>query len=573
MRAFITEYQNLTTSDSKAAELSRAFQTAAYIKLNIRDLKVIESRHAIRRNRVIIVFKDKGLFQGRIGSKKFIEAQKQLVDTFIPNQAHKDGRSESDYIGICFDGMHLAYVSKELNGSIRVSDIQSFNEHSTKSLLLFLDQDNPIELTPQNVVNDFGPDSQIAHKLLGALWKDLDSLLTAKVRRVTMLYEEWISLFEQGTSLGAIGKLHLSAYLTSIGLPSDANLTRVLFVLHTYHALFFKLLAAEVVFVNNLVPQARASYCMSAAAMNDETLKESLDEDIENSYLFQQMGIFNFVEGSFFRWYLVNPSAELMSAIRVLLQQLNLYRLNELQLTHTRDVVKRVYQQLVPIALRHNIGEYFTPEWLVEFTMNRAGYQGPKILDQKYLDPCCGSGNFLIHAIYRYKEQAHAAGWDKKKTLQGIIDHIFGFDLNPVAVLTARVNYLIAIADLITTGSQFEIPIYQADAIYAPTVSDSANDVNVIRTYNISTRIQVVDFKLPEALIVKKGLFARVIQIMELCIKENYTESFFLARLNAVREYHPELDLETWKPFLLDMFIRLKSYRSRIEIVYVPHCT
>lgn len=65
------------------------------------------------------------------------------------------------------------------------------------------------------------------------------------------------------------------------------------------------------------------------------------------------------------------------------MQRLSLYRLSRLQLGRTRDIVKRVYQQLVPSALRHNIGEFFTPEWLVEFTLDRVAYRGRTVLRRK----------------------------------------------------------------------------------------------------------------------------------------------------------------------------------------------
>src|SRR5712691_1095086 len=101
------------------------------------------------------------------------------------------------------------------------------------------------------------------------------------------------------------------------------------------------------------------------------------------------------------------------------MQRLSLYKLSGLELARTRDIVKRIYQQLLPAVLRHNIGEFFTPEWLVEFTLDRVGYNGKDILQSKFLDPCCGSGNFIIHAIEGYKEQARAEHWSDERILKG----------------------------------------------------------------------------------------------------------------------------------------------------------
>lgn len=440
---------------------------------------------------------------------------------------------------------------------------QRVHEHSAAALVLALDQDNRIELTPQNVVDDFGPDSEIARLLLGALWHHLDSSLNEHVNRIEMLFSEWKDLFEQSTNLGAIGQARLDIYLTSIGLPAGADLTRVLFVLHTYHALYFKLLAAEVVLTNTLIPGSQSDYCFGTAALDDRRLVESLERDIEDSNLFRQVNILNFVEGSFFAWYLVNAPAELIHAFRSLMHRLSLYRLSDLQLTRTRDVVKRIYQQLVPAALRHNIGEYFTPEWLVEFTLDRAGYNGAEILNKKYLDPCCGSGNFLIHAISRYKIQAQAAGWNNTEILQGISDHIFGFDLNPLAVITARVNYLMAISDLIATHSEIEIPIYQADAIYAPAVSSIHETIDPVRVYRIGARKTGIDLTLPEALIQKNRLLGRVLEIMEQSIHHSDTDDIFIAMLNGEPAFAVEPDRNTWKPLLLDMFRQVSELEKQ----------
>ena len=372
-----------------------------------------------------------------------------------------------------------------------------------------------------------------------------------------MVYIEWNDLFEQSTSLGKLGRTKLDKYCQSIGLPAGADLTRVLFVLHTYHALVFKILGAELVLANAFVPGIRSDYCFGTSALNDAGLIASLEYDIEESELFRQINILNFVEGTFFSWYLLSPTRLLVESIRHLMQRISLYRLTSLQLSQTRDIVKRLYQQLVPPALRHNIGEYFTPEWLVEFTLDRSGYCGADILSKKLLDPCCGSGNFLIHAIERYKRQAQLTGWDEAKTLQGIIEHIFGFDLNPLAVLTARVNYLIAISELLATHSDVEIPVYQADAVYAPAINTSAPATT--RTYQIGTRVQAIDLELPESLIQSRRLFGRILEILERTIRHGDSALAFMTKVKAEPNYAAQSGAMIWEPYLIDMFHKVEA--------------
>jgi SAM-dependent methyltransferase len=556
---FAVEYLDLTRTASNEEELRASFNAAAVRVLDIRDLKLERNRQDLRRNRVILEFKGKGSFHGSKASSKFQEALSKLTTDYIPNQARLDDRHVSDYIGVCFDGCHLAFVFIEANRRIRSTELCTFDDRSAGALVLALERDCRPELTPQNVIDDFGPNSNVASLLLNALWTQLNLSLESHVNRVEMLYSEWNDLFEQSTSLGRIGKTRLDTYLGLIGFPTNADLTRVLFVLHTYHALFFKLLAAETVLVNTIIPGTRDSYCFGAAALDNDDLLNSLERDVEDSELFRQVNVLNFVEGSFFSWYLVKPTKELIDAIRNMMWRISIYRLNDIRLERTRDIVKRIYQQLVPTPLRHNIGEFFTPEWLVDFTLDRVRYEGSCILDKKILDPCCGSGNFLIHAIHRYKKQARSFGWDDAKILQNIIDHIFGFDLNPLAVLTARVNYLIAISDLISTHSEVEIPIYQADAIYAPTIINSGSALPTLRDYRIGTRKKEIELKLPESLIQQNRLFARVLEIMERTIRQKDSLGFFMSAVESEPNYITQKDRAYWVPWLRDMFTKVES--------------
>lgn len=110
-------------------------------------------------------------------------------------------------------------------------------------------------------------------------------------------------------------------------------------------------------------------------------------------------------------------------------------------------MLKRLYQYLVPKRIRHDLGEYYTPDWLAELVISEIGYDGN--LNKRFLDPACGSGTFLVLAIKRARQYALDHFVDETETLEGILKNIVGFDLNPLAVLSARTNYLIALGKLI----------------------------------------------------------------------------------------------------------------------------
>lgn len=55
-----------------------------------------------------------------------------------------------------------------------------------------------------------------------------------------------------------------------------------------------------------------------------------------------------------------------------------------------------------------------------------------------------------------------------EEQLNSVLDRVKGIDLNPVAVLTARVNYFINISHLLADKTELEIPIYLGDSSYVP---------------------------------------------------------------------------------------------------------
>jgi hypothetical protein len=64
------------------------------------------------------------------------------------------------------------------------------------------------------------------------------------------------------------------------------------------------------------------------------------------------------------------------------------------------DLLATIYQELLPPPLRHLLGEYYTPSWLVEYCISHAERHQQKIKDGlTILDPAAGSGGFLAHYI------------------------------------------------------------------------------------------------------------------------------------------------------------------------------
>jgi hypothetical protein len=159
-----------------------------------------------------------------------------------------------------------------------------------------------------------------------------------------------------------------------------------------------------------------------------------------------------------------------------------------------RDLFQPLYEALLPKQARHALGEYYTPVWLAEHVLDELGYDGdPR---RRLLDPACGSGVFLLAALHRVRawHARHGAkhSMGEVELVPLVQANIVGCDLNPLAVLTARVNYRLAIEGILDAQSVSEggrdapslalwvsasdssltlratSPIHQCDSILAP---------------------------------------------------------------------------------------------------------
>lgn len=236
---------------------------------------------------------------------------------------------------------------------------------------------------------------------------------------------------------------------------------------------------------------------LAAVANHDtEKLRGYLIE-MERGGLFTQLGIRNFLEGDFFGWYLEVWDDPLDAALRRLIGDLANYSLVTLDVDpeETRDLLKHLYQNLVPKKLRHALGEYYTPDWLAERLLNQLGYAGDPA--KRILDPSCGSGTFLVLAIKRIRQYADERMLQPAQVLEQVLSNVVGFDLNPLAVISARTNYLLALGELLQhRKDEITIPVYLADSVLTPSQGS-----DLYTQHGFSFQTAVGRFTVPRSLV------------------------------------------------------------------------
>jgi type I restriction-modification system DNA methylase subunit len=200
----------------------------------------------------------------------------------------------------------------------------------------------------------------------------------------------------------------------------------------------------------------------------------------------------------------------------------------------SRDLLKKLYQELMPRTVRHDLGEFYTPDWLAEHVLNEIGYDGNP--EKRLLDPSCGSGTFLVMAINRvkewYDENRENCPYNEVGLAELILKNIIGFDLNPLAVMAARTNYLIAIReaipDLTKRLPHIQLPIYLCDSVVVPQLGEKAFEKNACIVPTIAT-----DFPIQKDIVGDQALIDKYTEILEDCIWNNYTAPEFFERLRT----------------------------------------
>ncbi|MCK4398603.1 MAG: N-6 DNA methylase, partial [Methanophagales archaeon] len=251
-------------------------------------------------------------------------------------------------------------------------------------------------------------------------------------------------------------------------------------------------------------------------------LKDELLE-LEEGGIIAKIGIRNFLEADYFAWYLDEWSEEVVKGVIEIVKKLGDYdpATVELDPDRVKDLFKQLYQNLVPKKVRHDLGEYFTPDWLAELVLKEVEYDGD--LDKRVLDPACGSGTFLVQAIKEAKNYAEEHFvTDKSELLRKIVGDVVGIDLNPLAVLASRANYVIALGDLIRyiPKGGVEIPVYLADSILVSRKMKFTGEWEVYLTTSEGV------FSVPHE-VIDKNLLSNVLGVIETCVKGDYSEEEF----------------------------------------------
>jgi len=248
-----------------------------------------------------------------------------------------------------------------------------------------------------------------------------------------------------------------------------------------------------------------------------ERLREELSEPIVgNSEVFKQIIKFSYsgAQKIYYHFYEKdNPldwyesgNGELDNVLNKVIWLLNQFNFEKVD----RDILGKIYEEYLPKEERKKLGEFYTPDQVIDYILDSVEYLPSKSIENKDLiDPACGSGGFLVRAARRLigrqvvkfgkatpKESIDNKRWPEvferltpaecEEIINSVAIHLHGFDINPFAVSITEMNLLFQIIDLyskvIKANTKFIVPrfkIYETDSLESVT-----NQTNLIHFYN-----------------------------------------------------------------------------------------
>ena len=296
---------------------------------------------------------------------------------------------------------------------------------------------NGISPDRKGIEGHFGPGSPSYQRDIAALkslYRDHAELETIRVKR-----RLWYDLLR--TALGEV------AYTTE-GMDSplhhDTEEMDDLFVRHTY-------LSAVI----GMVVQASFGIDIRRLAETDAS------DLLQGRELYRATGLQGVLESDFFAWPNEVGGKPLLQTLARRVARFDWAEAPP-------DTAATLYESVIPPEERRQLGEYYTPAWLVR-TMIRELVDDP--LNQRVLDPACGSGTFVAEAVTHFIFAARVAKWEPREVLNRLREAVTGIDVHPVAVHLARAAWTLAarpaIGDASAAGhdASLSIPVYLGDAL------------------------------------------------------------------------------------------------------------
>lgn len=473
-------------------------------------------------NNLIIEYKKHSKLDKKNDQDTAINQVKDYIKSLYENDNVK-------YNAILTDGIKISYLgySGEIIESTAFKNIEAKDIDKIIRAIL---NNNQKKFVAENILKDFAID-QSTYSISKELAVDLfDKLLNSATDKTKMLAAEWENLMhlsydDNGKGNDILKRRTILSLIFNSNIDDPDTEYKSLFALQTTYAIIVKLIACKVI--------DKLDFDLSTKRYSDLTkitaskLQEFL-ENLEDGYVYRSSNIINLLEGDFFSWYSSKEQWDenLWKIIIKIIERIDEYTTFSFDISYEPvDIFKDLYMSIIPKAVRHSMGEYFTPSWLADYVVSE-GIKLQNNKDWKAIDPCCGSGTFIITLIKHIVGEVnlYSMNDEEKQAIKSkILNSVYGIDINPLSVLSARVGYYLALRPF-GNLQDIEIPIYLGDSALIPT-KEYVDNINCYK-YSVINNKKSFDVILPERL-VKQHDFGKIMSSLQTAVRTDSEDILF----------------------------------------------
>ncbi len=306
-----------------------------------------------------------------------------------------------------------------------------------KAIETFFGRKEARTLSADNLYEDFGIDTPMGAKYLTECSVFICSLSTQKPAYFTMIQRIWESFVE--------------------GLDKSMASNNDSYTIEFYIASLAKLLCANI-------------FEGKALVSSDDDLV-----DLISGAFFLRKGYVNFIEYDYFGW--INEhlkGSSFINVIRELQEGLAIYDYSTIPDT---DIFGNLLTQLSLKTKRILLGQELTPSWLSAELVKSAYSKLPSGSWPRFIDMCCGSGSMIVSTIELCSSLLNNTTIDEEEKYRIIESCASGIDIDPLAVLLAKANWIIHTKKYCQSKTEIIIPIYHADSLFisSPVTSGAAS--------------------------------------------------------------------------------------------------
>jgi len=286
--------------------------------------------------------------------------------------------------------------------------------------------------------------------------KEKDNLSAASPTQSLRHYEQWSELFDTYSKAIVLKEKVLPAFILQTGkrLPEDeAKAASLLKLVYSTEAA--NLVLARTMFVRFLEDYEFVTRKISNGGIRAfQNLFACIKEDyrflLESSFRDAKAVYAKTFEQSVFDW-VANDDPLLSQLLLRVFYRLNAYDFKQI----TGDILGNVYERFLDPKSRKELGEYYTPEFVVDYILEAIGF---KEKPGTILDPACGSGTFLFRAAEIAIQSFLSKGISYPDAIGLAVQLVHGLDINVFAAFIAQLQMLWHLLPHITKAGLKKLP-------------------------------------------------------------------------------------------------------------------